>query len=137
LKLKRWSNSTAFGGPLNQPEPYSGNQSHTLDKRILKVRETVENDLVHSWTAQELSLLVNLSSSHLRQLFKDETGTTLGRYLKELRMHVAKTLLVSEFLSVKEAMNRVGIGNYSHFSKDFKRTHGMAPSTINKSKSRT
>ena len=40
------------------------------------------------------------------------------------------TLLTSQFLSVKEVMNLVGISNHSHFTKDFKNAHGISPSKV-------
>ena len=49
------------------------------------------------------------------------------QYLKLIRMQKAEQLLLSTFLSVKEIMNRVGISNESYFSREFKRTFGLAP----------
>jgi AraC-like DNA-binding protein len=48
-------------------------------------------------------------------------------------MRLAMTLLTSQFLSVKEVMNLVGIANHSHFAKDFKKAYGMSPSKVNNS----
>lgn len=47
-------------------------------------------------------------------------------------MRLAMTLLTSQFHSVKEVMNLVGIPNHSHFAKDFKKAYGMSPSKVNK-----
>ena len=135
LELKRRVDSTAVTLPITSALPCE-ELSRTQDKRIQKVQVVIQNDLRRSWTAQELAQLVNLSPSHLRRLFKDETGRSLCRHLKGIRMHLAMTLLTSQFLSVKEVMNRVGIANHSHFTKDFKSAHGISPSRINKSKLR-
>jgi AraC-like DNA-binding protein len=75
----------------------------------------------------ELARKANISASHLRHLFKVETGLTLTQYVKLIRMQKAEQLLLSTFLSVKEIMNRVGINNESYFSREFKRTFGLAP----------
>ncbi len=75
----------------------------------------------------ELAGKANISVSHLRHLFKLETGLTLTQYIKLIRMQKAEQLLLSTFLSVKEIMNRVGIRNESYFSREFKRTFGLAP----------
>lgn len=116
-----------------QPPSYSEERSRTQDKRIQAVQLVIQNDPQRRWTAQELGGLVNLSPSHLRGLFKYEIGQSLSRHLKEIRMRLAMTLLTSQFLSVKEVMNRVGIFSHSHFAKDFKKAYGMSPSKVIKS----
>ena len=48
--------------------------------------------------------------------------------LRALRMERARLLLERAFLTVKEVMAFVGINDPSHFSRDFSRHHGVAPS---------
>jgi transcriptional regulator GlxA family with amidase domain len=133
LELKRRLDSTDIIFPMIQPPSYSEERSRTQDKRIQTVQLVIHDDPQRPWTAQELGRLVNLSPSHLRGLFKNEIGQSLSRHLKEVRMRLAMTLLTSQFLSVKEVMNRVGIFSHSHFTKDFKKAHGISPSRVIKS----
>lgn len=98
-----------------------------LDPRIQITISEIQNRISKEVDVQELARKANVSASHLRHLFKLETGLTLMQYVKLIRMQKAEHLLLSTFLSVKEIMNRVGISNESYFSREFKRTFGLAP----------
>jgi transcriptional regulator GlxA family with amidase domain len=45
-------------------------------------------------------------------------------------MERARVLLERTFLSVREVMAQVGFRDPSHFSRDFRRFHGIAPSAV-------
>ena len=79
------------------------------------------------WPAGRLAKFVNLSSSRLHQLFKEETGLPPAKYLRLLRMKHAGELLETSYLSVKEVMAKVGVTDESHFVRDFKKTYGLTP----------
>ena len=78
-------------------------------------------------TPIEIAESVRLSPSRLRHLFKEKTGTSLARYLRELRLKRAKHLLETTFLSVKEVASTVGIGGVSHFVRDFEKAYRLTP----------
>ena len=99
-----------------------------MDRRIRTVCSALETDIRRAWDIVQLGLLVNLSGSRLRHLFKAEMDQTPDQYLKAIRMREAATLLRTTLLSVKEIMNRVGISNESHFVREFKKAHGLSPS---------
>ncbi len=99
-----------------------------MDRRIQLVSAALEKDFRRQWSSEQMAQLVNLSPSRLRHLFKNETGRTPSQYLKALRLREAQSLLHHTFLSIKEIMNRVGIGDESHFCQEFKKAYGLAPS---------
>lgn len=87
------------------------------------------NDNFHRrLSCDEIAKLVNISPSRLRHMFKAETGRSLARHLKVIRIEKAKELLETTFLSVKEVMAKVGMSDESHFVRDFKKECGMTPS---------
>jgi transcriptional regulator GlxA family with amidase domain len=98
-----------------------------LDPRIQITISAIQNRLAGQLDVEGLARKANISTSHLRHLFKLETGLTLMQYVKLMRMQKAEQLLLTTFLSVKEIMNRVGISNESYFSREFKRAFGLAP----------
>jgi AraC family transcriptional regulator of arabinose operon len=99
-----------------------------MDRRIELVITQLEADTSLAWDARALGELVNLSPSRFRHLFKQETGTSPGQYLRELRFRRAEVLLRTTFLSLKEIAEEVGTISLSHFMKDFKKRYGMTPS---------
>ena len=79
---------------------------------------------------QELGRRVNLSPSRFAHLFRHEIGCGPARYLRELRLDRARTLVEQSTLSIKEIMARVGFNDPSHFTRDFTRRHGAPPRTV-------
>lgn len=98
-----------------------------MDLRVQTVVKLLEENLRQEVPPEKLARSVNLSPSHLRHLFKAETGLTLPQYLKSLRMRRARQLLETTFLNVKQIMSRIGVRDKSHFAHDFKGTYGKTP----------
>lgn len=99
-----------------------------MDPRVRLVIALVEKSGTPSYTICELANLVHLSPSRLNCIFKHETGYSFSHYMKIQRLHHAKCLLETTFLSVKEVMRLVGICDISHFVRDFKKLSGLTPS---------
>jgi AraC-like DNA-binding protein len=113
---------TAFKSPYQL-----SSEAVPMDSRIQMAISTIQNRFSREIVIDQLARKANISASHLRHLFKLETGLTLTQYIKLIRMQKAEQLLLTTFLSVKEIMNRVGIKNESYFSREFKRAFGLAP----------
>lgn len=77
-----------------------------------------------------LASSVNLSPSRFHRLFTAQTGMAPGRYLQHLRLRRARLLIERTCLSVKEVMALVGYNDASDFASDFRRHHGLAPSSL-------
>lgn len=101
-----------------------------MDPRIAHVIRHLETTIEASPSVPELAALIGLSPSRFAHLFRDQTGTPPGRYLHRLRMQRARVLLERTFLSVREVMRQVGFRDPSHFARDFRRYHGVAPSVL-------
>lgn len=69
---------------------------------------------------------VNLSKSHLSQLFKQETGINFSKYLMDFRVEQAKQLFSTSNLHIYEVAEKVGIPNPYYFSKVFKDATGFS-----------
>lgn len=98
-----------------------------MDFRVQVVIKLLTEDIRREFAPAELARAVNLSHSRLRHLFKKEAGTSITRYLKTRRMDTAKELLETTFLTMNEVMQRVGLKDKSHFSKNFKKYCGLPP----------
>jgi two-component system response regulator YesN len=70
---------------------------------------------------------VNLSRWRLCHLFKEQMSTSPERFLTQVRLEKAKELLETEFLTVKEVMNQVGMSEASFFARSFKAAYGTTP----------
>ena len=100
------------------------------DPRITWIVAYVQQHLQDPLSVPQLARLINLSESRFRALFAAQTGLAPGRYVHRLRLRRARLLLERTFLSVKEVMALVGYNDPSHFARDFRREHDVAPSEV-------
>jgi AraC family transcriptional regulator of arabinose operon len=98
-----------------------------MDRRVELAITQIESDLARSWDVAHLALLVNLSASRFRHVFKEETGVSINQYLRERRLERAEFLLRTTFLSVKEVAMESGLSSTSHFVRHFKQKYRVSP----------
>jgi len=98
-----------------------------MDQRVQVVLNLLRESIDNKPAVKELADAVNLSSSHLRRVFKAETGISLNRYLKSLRLQKSKELIEHTFLNMKQIMFAVGVKDKSQFARDFKKLTGFTP----------
>jgi AraC-like DNA-binding protein len=89
--------------------------------------------LIHTAYDKELDVATlakraNMSPSNFHQVFKTVTTTTPIQYIKSLRLHKARMLMVQEGMSASTAAGKVGYVSPSQFSREFKRFFGSSPS---------
>jgi AraC family transcriptional regulator len=101
-----------------------------MDRRIEAAIETIHKETQRNVPVHELAQQVRLSTGHFIRLFKTETSLSPKQYVRYLRMKQAEALLNGSFLSVKEIAASLGVGDRSHFSRDFKKIYGHAPTTF-------
>ena|ERR1700683_4171106 len=98
-----------------------------MDRRIETTLKLMHEEIHRNIPVRELAQLVKLSTGHFIRLFKAETSVSPKHYMRDLRMKQAETMIYGSFLSVKEIAACLGVGDRSHFSRDFKKFHGHAP----------
>ncbi len=76
----------------------------------------------------DLAKTAGMSVSSFHEYFKLVTGTTPLQYQKDLRLIEAKALLVGGNYSVSQVAFAVGYESPTHFSRDYRRKFGAAPS---------
>lgn len=81
---------------------------------------------------QEVADSLGMSVTYLSRTFKNETNMNFVKYLVQIRMEKARELLAEPELSAQETAYRVGFSDYVHFSKTFKKYHGLTPSEYRK-----
>ncbi len=94
-----------------------------VEKAKQYISEYYHKDL----SLEEVSRQVNISPYYFSKVFKEETGTNFIDYLTELRMKVAKRLLLESEKSMKEIGIMVGYCDPNYFSRSFKKNVGITP----------
>jgi AraC-like DNA-binding protein len=77
---------------------------------------------------------VFMSTSKLKNLFKQVYGHTLYDYYNKSRLQRAKELLVTGQCSIKQAGSEIGFSNLSHFAKAFRKEFGILPRDLVKNR---
>ena len=70
---------------------------------------------------------VAMSPSHFAHRFRAVARMTPMRFVKEVRLDAARTLLLSQGTRASEVALRVGYESPAHFARDFKRRFGASP----------
>lgn len=70
---------------------------------------------------------VGMSLSSFHRTFRARTGQTPLQYVKRLRQHAARDMILFEGTRVGEAARRVGYESISQFSREYRRHFGEPP----------
>lgn len=101
---------------------------------IETAREIIESNLNNPPIIPELAKQVGINQQKLKQGFKTVFGITINQFVIKSRMKIAKELLGEGDISIREAAQRVGYTNQSHFSSKFREHYGLLPKDFVKNK---
>ena len=96
--------------------------------------EAMENHLSDTLDLKQLGQLVGLGPRQLNRLFMKYLNQSTMNFYKELRMNLAKNLLLQSSLSITEISFSTGFMSSSHFSQGFKMQFGISPSSFREKK---
>ena len=85
-------------------------------------------------TLKDLAQRHYLSAPYLSKYIKDKSGSTFSQILTSVRMQRAKSMLMTEGITIEQIATRCGYPNVEHFSRQFKKICGMSPSEYRKTK---
>ncbi|HEX2672045.1 MAG TPA: AraC family transcriptional regulator [Polyangiaceae bacterium] len=101
--------------------------SGRLDRRIARAHALLHADPAKPWTVEQLARAVGLSRAAFARRFTAVSGCTPRRFLTDLRLALAASLLSTTDDALAELATRIGYASEFAFSRAFKRRHGVAP----------
>ena len=101
-------------------------------RRIGDVMRTIHDDCAQPVTTADMMRIAGMSKTTLHKSFKAVTAMTPLQFVKSVRLHQAKALMMNEGLSASTAAYQVGYASASQFSREFKRLFGLPPSEVGK-----
>ena len=96
------------------------------NSKLVQILDYINEHLGEELSIDSLSARFYLSRYYLMHFFKEETGYTIGNYITEKRLLLAKNL-VQNGSSITEACYQSGFKNYSTFSRAFKKAFNTIP----------
>ena len=103
-------------------------QIDTRTETVIKVLDYIKEHYAEEITLPQIGRIVGISVNYLCHCFREETQTTIKKYINFLRCNEAKNLLLDGNCSVTEVGLRCGYNNMSYFSKTYCNIMGELPS---------
>ena len=105
--------------PLPQPSPIK-------DERILNMMGYIEAHLAEDLSVELLAEQFYWSRYHMMRRFREETGSSIGQYITQRRLMLAREL-IGQGCSATESCFRAGFGSYSSFTRTYGKFFGTTP----------
>jgi len=117
--------SSVFYKILGHLEESAG--QHHNSTMIAKVISEVTKDIGKPFSLDEIAGCCGYSKNHVINIFKQETGKTPYAFVNDMKVDMAKQLLLNSDSSLGGIAVECGFGNYTNFYRCFVKTVGQAP----------
>lgn len=108
---------------IKNPKPYISSKT---PKWVKKLQERMLEEEVE-YSLSELSHELNIHPVHLSREFHRYFGTTLGRYVRQLKLNKAIVLISTTNCTMTEICYQCGYYDQSHFISNFKSIYNSTP----------
>ena len=97
--------------------------------QIKSIERYIENNFTSSeLTVQKIADEFHFNASYLTRIFKENIGVSPMKYIINLRMREAVTMIKKEAYTILQIAYALGYKNQFYFSKEFKKFYGVPPS---------
>ncbi len=110
-------------GHLLRTAALAASQSH----RVAQVIHYMESNYEQPLDIPTLAREAGMSTSSLHHTFKEVTSMSPLQYLKQIRLHRARLIMLEQGSGAGQAAYQVGYASPSQFSREFKRLFGQSP----------
>ena len=120
----------AVGEPADEPA------SAKVEAAVQTLVGLIEARLRESLSIPDLADQAQLSQNYLARAFRARYGMTVPHYVLRRRIELARHLLTTSRMSIKQVAAEVGLPDIQHFNKQFRRLAGVSPSAYRAEPSR-
>ena len=110
------------------------NQKNILDEYysinttlINSIRDYIDDHLNKNLSIKKICDIFLINRTTLSKQFKKNTGVTISKYIREIRISQAKYSLLKTNKSIKDISQMVGFQDQASFTKMFKSVTGLSP----------
>lgn len=111
-----------------QPQPTSNTNLSVENRRVRRAILIMEQNMAQPLSTQVIAERLNLSKRQLERLFVAETGESLQRLYRNMRLGYGLWLLQRPDSSVTNIAEECGFADTAHFSRAFRSQFNMSPS---------
>jgi DNA-binding response OmpR family regulator len=104
----------------------------SVDDQFLRKMKSIVEERMHdeTFSVEELAQRVGMSRSQMHRKMRSLTNLMPSGFIRYLRLHRARDLLVGKGGTVSEVAYQVGFGSVSHFTRCFRKQFGTVPSAV-------
>ncbi len=117
--LTAWIERLAYVNQVDQPV----DRDPHLNKAQIFIYEHYPEDI----SLNHIASAVSVSVSHLGYLFRKYKQQSVMDYVREVRMHHARRLLLDDYRKIAEVGEMVGYADPNYFARQFRAVHGKSP----------
>lgn len=99
-------------------------------ERLNTVNDYIEKHYAEAITNKQLADLLHLSEDRFNHLFKESMGMPPLQYINEVRLNKAMHLLKKGEFTAAQVADAVGISDYNHFGRMFRRRFDCTPMEV-------
>lgn len=100
--------------------------------KLQQLLEWIEKRSAENLTQSEVAAQARMSPAAFSRWFKSHMGCVFQRYLNELRVARASSLLVTSDISITDSAYQAGFNNLSNFNRRFQEITGLTPKAFRK-----
>lgn len=94
---------------------------------VSQIIDYIQENYSQSLNNDMLSAVSGYHPNYLNRLFQKHTGTSIHKYILNVRLSEAKKMLLNTDYSLSYIAEKVGFNSNTHFSNYFKQTLGISP----------
>ncbi len=102
------------------------NQYHEAESLYQNICSFIEEHIDEDLSLDRLSKEFFISKYHIAHIFKDNLGLSIHQYITKKRLSLCQQAILSD-MSITEAYQTFGFGDYSSFFRAFKKEYGISP----------
>jgi AraC-like DNA-binding protein len=96
-------------------------------QRIARAIDVLRSRFTEGFRIEDLASIAHMSPSSFHHRFKEVTAMSPMQFQKQLRLHEARRLMLTEGIEAAAAAHRVGYESPSQFSREYRRLFGAPP----------
>lgn len=100
---------------------------------VKSVIALIENHIHESLDVAQIAAVTGFAPDYFRQVFKEVTGQTISRYIKDRKLAHAAFQLKNSTRKVTDIAMEYGFGSHDVFIRRFRAQYGMTPTDFRKS----
>lgn len=104
----------------------------TQNRYVNSILKYINDNITTPLSLTDVCQAVHLSKEYVARVFKKEMGITVTEYIIQQKLNLAKDMLSSDEISLKDISEKLGYQDYNYFSRLFKRYYGISPIKMKK-----